>query len=114
MDADARRILELLEPAIERAEQVDAQQRALLQRQEESAEAFSAQIADIQQAAEGERARLLEARTEFAALREEELARGKAEAESIVAAANAEETAARARIEELQRAQAQLEAEQLE
>ena len=111
MDADARRILELLEPAIERAEQVDAQQRALLQRQEESAEAFSAQIADIQQAAEGERARLLEARTEFAALREEELARGKAEAESIVAAANAEETAARARIEELQRAQAQLEAE---
>ena len=110
MDADARRILELLGPAVERAEQVGAQQEALLQRQEASAQELASQIADMTQAAEDQRARLLQARSEFDALREAEVARGKHEADSIVAAARAEEEAARAKIAQLQREQAQIEA----
>ena len=80
-------------------------------RQEESAEAFSTQIAETTLEAEQERERLLEARNEFAALRAAEVARGREEADAIVAAARAEEATAHARIEELQQAQAQREAE---
>ena len=110
MDADARALLELLKPAVERAEQVEARQQALLQRQAESAEAFTAQINETTLAAEAERARLLEARSEFDALRAAEVARGRDESDSIVAAARADEEEARARIEVLQREQAQSEA----
>ena len=78
MDADARRILELLGPAVERAERVEVQQEALLQRQEASAQELASQIADMTQAAEDERARLLQARSEFDALREAEVARQEA------------------------------------
>ena len=111
MDADARKLLELLGPAVERAEQVGVQQQQLLLRQEESAEAFSTQIAETTLEAEQERERLFEARSEFAALRAAEVARGREEADAIVAAARAEEATAHARIEELQQAQAQREAE---
>ena len=110
MDADARALLELLKPAVERAEQVEARQQALLQRQAESAEAFTTQIDETTQAAEAEHARLLEARSEFEALRAAEVARGRDESDSIVAAARAAEEKARARIEVLQREQAQSEA----
>ena len=54
MDTDARKLLELLGPAIERAEKFGAQQHALLLRQEESAKAFSTQIADTTNMAEQE------------------------------------------------------------
>ena len=111
MDADARRILELLGSAVERAEQVGVQQNVLLQRQEESTEAFSLQIAEATRAAEDERVRLLEAEHRLAALREAEVARGREEADAIVNAARAEEAAARARIAELRQAQVQTEAE---
>eukprot|EP00966_Prymnesium_polylepis_P137793 3184712-Prymnesium_polylepis.1 len=111
MDADARKLLELLGSAVERAEQVGVQQQALLLRQEESAEAFSTQIAEMTLEAEQERERLTEARNEFAALRAAEVARGREEADAIVAAARAEKATAHARIEELQQAQAQREAE---
>jgi len=90
MDADARTLLELLGPAVERAEQVGVQQQALLLRQEESAEAFSTQIAETTLEAEQERERLLEARNEFAAFRAAEVARGREEADAIVAAARAD------------------------
>ena len=69
MDAEARALLDLLKPAVERAEQVEARQQALLRRQAESAEEFTTQINEATQAAEAERARLLEARSEFDALR---------------------------------------------
>ena len=59
MDEDARRLLELLRPAVERAEQIGQQQQALLQRHEESAQAFADHIGKIKEAAETERARLL-------------------------------------------------------
>ena len=110
MDADARALLELLKPAVDRAEQIESRQQALLQRQTESAEAFTAQIDETTRAAAAERARLLEARSEFDALRAAEVARGKDESDSIVAAARADEEKARARVEVLQREQAQSEA----
>ena len=59
MDADARRILELLETAVERAEGVSGHQEGLLERQEEAARAFAEQLQESTQAAEDERARLL-------------------------------------------------------
>ena len=111
MDADARKLLELLRPAVERAEEIGVQQQALLLRQEESAEEFSTQIAAMTHAAEQERERLLQARSEFAALREAEVARGKEEAQAIVAAARSEAAAAHAHIEALRLAQVQREAE---
>ena len=110
MDADARALLELLKPAVDRAEQIESRQQALLQRQTESAEAFTAQIDETTRAAAAERARLLEARSEFDALRAAEVARGKDESDSIIAAARADEDKARARVEVLQREQAQSEA----
>ena len=110
MDADARALLELLKPAVDRAEQIESRQQALLQRQTESAEAFTAQIDETTRAAAAERARLLEARSEFDALRAAEVARIKDESDSIVAAARADEEKARARVEVLQREQAQSEA----
>eukprot|EP00966_Prymnesium_polylepis_P072982 1694782-Prymnesium_polylepis.2 len=75
MDADARKLLELLAPAVERAEHVGAQQQVLLQRQEESSQAFAAQISEVTREAEAERERLLLARQELAALRAAEVAR---------------------------------------
>ena len=110
MDADARALLELLKPAVERAEQVEARQEALLQKQAESAAAFTAQIDEATRAAEAERARLLEARNNFDALRAVEEARVRNEMDSIITAARADEEEARARIEVLQREQAQSEA----
>ena len=56
-------------------------------------------------AAEQERERLLQARSEFAALREAEVARGKEEAQAIVAAARSEAAAAHAHIEALRLAE---------
>ena len=94
MDADARRILELLETAVERAEGVSGHQEGLLERQEEAARAFAEQLQESTQAAEDERARLLAGREESAALREAEVARGRTEADAIVQAARAEEAAA--------------------
>ena len=73
MDADARALLELLKPAVDRAEQIEARQQTLLQRQVESAEAFTAQLNETTLAAEAERARLLEAQSEFDALRAAEV-----------------------------------------
>ena len=79
MDADTRTVLELLGPAVERAAQhrtgwpvLGAQQEALMQSQEASAQKFSSQIAMAI----------------------------KREADSIVAAARAEEQAVRAKIAE--------------
>jgi uncharacterized protein YjbI with pentapeptide repeats len=103
MDEDARRLLELLRPAVERAEQIGQQQQSLLQRHEESAQAFADQIGRMTEAAETERARLL-------AEREAAVAQAREETIAIVAAARAEEEAARARIAELLQAQAQREA----
>jgi len=111
MDADARKLLELLRPAVERAEDLGVQQQALLLRQEESAVEFSTQIAAMTRAAEQERERLLQARSEFAALREAEVARGKEEAQGIVAAALDEAAAAHVHTEALRLAQVQREAE---
>jgi chemotaxis protein histidine kinase CheA len=107
MDEDARRLLELLRPAVERAEQIGQQQQALLQRHEESAQAFAEHIGKIKEAAEKaaetERASLL-------AEREAAVAQAREETIAIVAAAHAEEEAAHARIAELLQAQAQREA----
>jgi len=110
MDEDARRVLELLQPAVARAEQIGEQQQALLARHEEAAQVFSSQLGELTEAAETERARLAAERAEVGALREAAVAQGRGEADVIVAAARAEEAAARARIAELQQAQAQSEA----
>ena len=72
MDEDARRLLELLRPAVERAEQIGQQQQALLQRHEESAQAFAEHIGKIKEAAETERARLLAEREAVVAQAREE------------------------------------------
>jgi colicin import membrane protein len=110
MDEDACRLLELLRPAVERAEQIGQQQQALLERHQESAKAFADQFDKIKEAAETERARLLAERADVAALRESAVAQAREETDAIFAAARAEEEAALARIAELLHAQAQREA----
>ncbi|KAL1508428.1 hypothetical protein AB1Y20_004534 [Prymnesium parvum] len=92
MDDDARTLLALLSPAVERAEEFGVQQQLL-----------SAQIAQTTLEAEQARERLLETRNELAALRAAELARAKQEADDIVAAARAEEATVYARIVQRQR-----------
>eukprot|EP00327_Prymnesium_parvum_P026682 CAMPEP_0113287086 /NCGR_PEP_ID=MMETSP0008_2-20120614/31502_1 /TAXON_ID=97485 /ORGANISM="Prymnesium parvum" /LENGTH=88 /DNA_ID=CAMNT_0000138257 /DNA_START=74 /DNA_END=336 /DNA_ORIENTATION=+ /assembly_acc=CAM_ASM_000153 len=87
MNTEARQLLELLRPAVARAEQIQAQHQQLLHYQEVSAEDFSTQIAEATRAAAQERDSLLEARNKFAALREAEISHGREEAKAIIAAA---------------------------
>mmetsp|Transcript_13958 Transcript_13958/g.34897 ORF Transcript_13958/g.34897 Transcript_13958/m.34897 type:complete len:136 (-) Transcript_13958:138-545(-) len=97
MTSEARQLLELLRPAVEQAEQVGVQQQQLLQQHVASAETFFSLIAETTRVAAQERDRLLEARNEFASLREAEVGKGREEAQAIVAAAREEEAQARAR-----------------
>ena len=69
MDADSRALIELLGPAIERAEQVGATAEALLKRQEESAKEFSTQLQETTRLSEEECGRLMKERSEVAALK---------------------------------------------
>ena len=110
MDEDARRFLELLRPALERAEQIGQQQQALLERNEKSAQAIADQIAKVKEAAETEQARLLEERADVTSFREAAVLQAREEANEIEAAARAEEATAHARIADLLQVHAQREA----
>jgi hypothetical protein len=96
---DARRLLELLRPAVERAEQIEQQQQAIAD-----------QIAKLKEAAEAEREGMITERANVTALREAAVTQAREEADAIIASARAEEETARARIAELLQAQAHREA----
>jgi len=89
---DARRLLELLRPAVERAEQIEQQQQAIAD-----------QIAKLKEAAEAEREGMITERANVTALREAAVTQAREEADAIIASARAEEETARARIAELLR-----------
>jgi DNA repair exonuclease SbcCD ATPase subunit len=132
MEKDARDLLELLAPAVERAERVEAQHKALLERHEDSAEAFADKVNKAVRDSERERSRLEaadkqhkeetqkqvavleESKKAFKTLEEEARARGQQEADAIIAAARGREAEARAAVEELRQKQAVLEAEHAE